>query len=330
GKSRKRAYAEWTFHTLLWSSPGAFIRVYAALGAGGVLLRMCGCSEEELPDAEQMYWQIPEYDRLNKICIPLGRDGNGKTVYLRLPYGDFERYYGNLCTSFIEAFELEEEFIDGGVRWIKNIKRIGESELGGGHPITGTARNIAAIALGENPDDGIGRPIIDETVYKAGDVAGIAADTARYAYNNTIGSILGRVKPPVKAGEPEPAFLEKVLSMPGISAALGRWIAVSDKGLDQLARDAARKEEKTAAQRTLLRRELAEKAAAGTISDADFEPLAGGFTRGDKQALRAQLKKIEARKNGKMDSILINYPARAQQEAIRRQLNRIGAGHEEN
>ena len=43
-----------------------------------------------------MMLQIPEYDKTNYLTIPLGVTPRGKTVYLRVPHDEQERFFGGV------------------------------------------------------------------------------------------------------------------------------------------------------------------------------------------------------------------------------------------
>ena len=90
----------------------------------GAIAQLLGGDEEE-------YWNIPEYDRQNNFCIPVG---NGKYAKIPLPIGFREMY---AIGDMVSAMMFDKKFT-------KDVKSVG----------TDIANKIASIVLPINPLEG--------------------------------------------------------------------------------------------------------------------------------------------------------------------------------
>ncbi len=319
-----KAYAKYLAYLAAFSSGGALLYACARLGLGGVF------APDGDEDAALRRWRkIPEWDRRNRICVPFAEDVNGKSVYLKLPYGDFERYMGNFLTAAVEAMGERESFGEAVGEIFGTMREIPVSEFGGGsHPITSSLYALGDYYLrGNNPRDWRGAEILDSVEYKAGDALANAQSMGRYVYNQTVGSVVGRIPKTPRDGTPPPSTVEMWLSMPFIRPLVGRYIGVSDAGVREVARRAQEDVAADEAQRTLLRR--------GIVADAVWRGGDGKYeyaaervaelpdaNRQDYGYVRSRLRRAD-RRSSTAEAAVDDAPTRRQKEAVRAELERL-------
>ena len=319
-----KAYAKYLAYLAAFSSGGALLYACARLGLGGVF------APDGDEDAALRRWRkIPEWDRRNRICVPFAEDVNGKSVYLKLPYGDFERYMGNFLTAAVEAMGERESFGEACAEIFGAVREIPVSEFGGGsHPITSSLYALGDYYLrGNNPRDWHGAEILDPVEYKAGDMLANAQSMGRYVYNQTVGSVVGRIPKTPRDGTPPPSTVEMWLSMPFIRPLVGRYIGVSDAGVREVARRAQDGVAADEAQRTLLRRGIVADAVRRG-GDGKYEYAAERVAelpdanRQDYGYVRSRLRRAD-RRSSTAESAVDDAPTRRQKEAVRAELERL-------
>lgn len=319
-----KAYAKYLAYLAAFSSGGALLYACARLGLGGVF------APDGDEDAALRRWRkIPEWDRRNRICVPFAEDVNGKSVYLKLPYGDFERYMGNFLTAAVEAMGERESFGEAVGEIFGTMREIPVSEFGGGsHPITSSLYALGDYYLrGNNPRDWRGAEILDPVEYKAGDMLANAQSMGRYVYNQTVGSVVGRIPKTPRDGTPPPSTVEMWLSMPFIRPLVGRYIGVSDAGVREVARRAQEDVAADEAQRTLLRRGIVADAARRG-GDGKYEYAAERVAelpdanRQDYSYVRSRLRRAD-RRSSTAEAAVDDAPTRRQKEAVRAELERL-------
>ena len=319
-----KAYAKYLAYLAAFSSGGALLYACARLGLGGVF------APDGDEDAALRRWRkIPEWDRRNRICVPFAEDVNGKSVYLKLPYGDFERYMGNFLTAAVEAMGERESFGEAVGEIFGTMREIPVSEFGGGsHPITSSLYALGDYYLrGNNPRDWRGAEILDPVEYKAGDALANAQSMGRYVYNQTVGSVVGRIPKTPRDGTPPPSSVEMWLSMPFIRPLVGRYIGVSDAGVREVARRAQEDIAADEAQRTLLRRGIVADAVRRG-GDGRYEYAAERVAelpdanRQDYGYVRSRLRRAD-RRSSTAEAAVDDAPTRRQKEAVRAELERL-------
>ena len=319
-----KAYAKYLAYLAAFSSGGALLYACGRLGLGGVF------APDGDEDAALRRWRkIPEWDRRNRICVPFAEDVNGKSVYLKLPYGDFERYMGNFLTAAVEAMGERESFGEAVGEIFGTMREIPVSEFGGGsHPITSSLYALGDYYLrGNNPRDWRGAEILDPVEYKAGDALANAQSMGRYVYNQTVGSVVGRIPKTPRDGTPPPSTVEMWLSMPFIRPLVGRYIGVSDAGVREVARRAQEDVAADEAQRTLLRRGIVADAVRRG-GDGKYEYAAKRVAelpdanRQDYGYVRSRLRRAD-RRSSTAEAAVDDAPTRRQKEAVRAELERL-------
>ena len=319
-----KAYAKYLAYLAAFSSGGALLYACARLGLGGVF------APDGDEDAALRRWRkIPEWDRRNRICVPFAEDVNGKSVYLKLPYGDFERYMGNFLTAAVEAMGERESFGEAVGEIFNTMREIPVSEFGGGsHPIASSLYALGDYYLrGNNPRDWRGAEILDPVEYKAGDMLANAQSMGRYVYNQTVGGVVGRVPKTPRDGTPPPSTVEMWLSMPFIRPLVGRYIGVSDAGVREVARRAQEDVAADEAQRTLLRRGIVADAVRRG-GDGRYEYAAErvaelpAANRQDYGYVRSRLRRAD-RRSSTAEAAVDDAPTRRQKAAVRAELERL-------
>lgn len=319
-----KAYAKYLAYLAAFSSGGALLYACARLGLGGVF------APDGDEDAALRRWRkIPEWDRRNRICVPFAEDVNGKSVYLKLPYGDFERYMGNFLTAAVEAMGERESFGEACAEIFNTAREIPVSEFGGGsHPIASSLYALGDYYLrGNNPRDWRGAEILDPVEYKAGDALANAQSMRRYVYNQTVGGVVGRIPKTPRDGTPPPSTAEMWLSMPFIRPLIGRYIGVSDAGVREVARRAQDSVAADEAQRTLLRRGIVADAVRRG-GDGKYEYAAGRVAelpdanRQDYGYVRSRLRRAD-RRSSTAEAAVDDAPTRRQKTAVRAELERL-------
>jgi hypothetical protein len=84
--------------------------------------------------------------------------------------------------------------------------------------------------LGKNPDDSFTqKKVLTDVEQELRGIVGAKA-MGRYAWNQTVGSLLGRIPAPARPGTPPTTTIEQVLRLPVVSQLLGRWLKVDNAG----------------------------------------------------------------------------------------------------
>lgn len=225
---------------------------YGAKYAGSVLiptLVQAAASQGLLgDDLKKKYRSIPDYDMSNYYCIPLGwqDEEQGKVAYLRLP--------------------LPEPMRIGHGLFYKAMSGRGRGALGfvggqvpGTNPMFGVLAAWAEWGLFDHNyyDSFRGQPILDETTFQAGGTAAAGA-LAKWSWNEMGGSLVNRFQNTQLESPPEGA-VEDFLHLPIINNALGRWIKVSNRGIDDADRELTKPIQQHHAELRLGVRELMRK-----------------------------------------------------------------------
>lgn len=194
---------------------------------------------------------VSEYDKTNYTIIPTGTDENGKTVYLRIPRAETQRFLGGLLWKTLrnatrEDLRLEDIFdvFDYGAGQVPNVTPA----------ITGSGALISYLS-GHNPYDSFrNRYVIPDTEFKAGFEYSLPIFVDWFTKNQGAGVMLPSFV------DKDPSQIQKALALPFISNIAGRWLKVSNYGQTEKNRRIIEAEEREAAQKTLKTREALDKA----------------------------------------------------------------------
>lgn len=175
-------------------------------------------------EMKEWFQKIPEYDLTNYDVIPLGINSEGEPIYIRVPKQEFDRFVGGV---FWKALNLTR---DADSKGISDILNYAGGQIPTANPALKALYQGIELASGRNPFDSFrNRQLIPDKVFEAQDIR-----TLQYflkaQWNNLGGSVLFKFDTSdtqeIKTG------IDRVLGMPGISNVLGRFIKVSDQGID--------------------------------------------------------------------------------------------------
>jgi hypothetical protein len=214
---------------------------------------------------EKQYRSIPDYDLSNYLVVPLGWVGDPaehKVAYLRLPLWEPARILHMSLWNFMT----------GRGQGLLSL-------YGGTLPSTNALLSTFAMwaqyeVMGQNPYDYFrGKNILDENTFKA---QGWPATKAllKQSWNNLGGSLAYRFQNQY-LDDPPTTGMEEFLQLPIISNALGRWIKVSARGIEDMDRTLTQPELQQRAQTRLAVEEIERKIMAKE-----------GFTDSEKMLLR--------------------------------------------
>ncbi len=202
---------------------------------------------------KELMGKASEYDKTNYTVIPLGEDENGKAIYARLPQDES----GRLVSAIIW------KFLNSGNRGDLKFSDLAEvfSVFGGNIP--SLAPNFTALGAigqylsGKNPYDAFrGRNIISDDAFAAGVKYSLPELVNWLIQNNGGGIIIPNYTP----GDTDMTTLQKVLSVPGLSNILGRWIKVSDYGQTEQLREISNEVKSEAAVKRIEKNKSIEEA----------------------------------------------------------------------
>jgi hypothetical protein len=197
---------------------------------------------------EEAFAKIPKFDRVYRQAIPLPIESkSGRQVYIPLPLSEIGMVtqgiaYHAINTAF-EAFEGDVEGIVDGTRDIigdaAGLLPIG---LGSTHPALKIGVAVWQYLSGNNPMDYYrNREIIPKNEYRVSS-ANDWAHVGKYAWNNSGGSTIWRIDDNLLDFDNKD-WLEIALGLPLTGNPMGRFVRVSDKGLEETKRET--KAEKT-------------------------------------------------------------------------------------
>lgn len=213
-----------------------------------VLMGLLGDEYKELMEGAS------EYDKTNYIIIPLGRDTNGKPIYLRVPQDETSRFLGGIFWKAM-TFASNERSVGQDIMDIA-------SYTGGQLPsISPTIESFSAtmqFLAGQNPYDFFrGRPVLSETTFKAGGWDATKAFLG-WQFQQLGGGVFYRFYHEPSTPREEGA-VERVFNMPLVGNIAGRFIRVSDYGETEQLKAIEKKVEKEKARETIKERDIINK-----------------------------------------------------------------------
>lgn len=195
-----------------------------------------------------------EYDRTSYTIIPLGRDSNGKPIYLRVPVDETSRFLGGVLWKAMTMSKNEKSF---GSDLMDVVSYTG-GQIPSISPAIGSISATAQFLSGSNPYDFFrGRPALSDTTFKAGGLPATKAFLG-WQFQQLGGGIFYRFYHEPSAQREEGA-VEKFFNAPVIGNVLGRFVRVSDYGEVEQLKAIEAKVEKEKAQETLKEREIINK-----------------------------------------------------------------------
>jgi hypothetical protein len=220
-----------------------------ALASGAIVSLLKGMGADDDDDTvrffdriKRMYQGVSKYDMINYNVIPLGIDSNGKTVYLRVPNDEINRFFGGV------AYKAMESTAEGDLSGLPAIVDYTAGQLPSLNPAFTIAGATMEYLGGRNPyDEFRGDFVIPENLFKA-DTKETNIAFLKWVANTGGVGIVHRFN----TGSPSEvrSELEKAVGFPVLSATLGRFVKVSDKGKADLLRDVINDEQKARARET--------------------------------------------------------------------------------
>lgn len=203
-------------------------------------------------DTKKQLRSIPDYDLSNYLVIPLGWQDKeqGTVAYLRLPLWEPARIlHGSVWQGITGRGQGLASFYGGTVPGMNAL-------------LSTTKDWLDYEIFGHNPYDSFrGKPLLDETTFAAGGWPA-RQELLKHTWNGLGGSIVHRFQN-VQLESPPQGDVEKFLRLPIVNNALGRWVKVSNRGLDDADRQLTRPIQELRAQIRLAVHEVARKVIEG-------------------------------------------------------------------
>ena len=206
---------------------------------------------------QNMFRRIPEYEKMRRLVIPVAWHGNA-AGYVPLPIDHIGEIVHALTRNMIAS--KDPTAVSSFTSLAAQTLPWSSENL---NPVFELASDAIMLAGGVNPQDSFrGGPVIDRTIFEAGgpDVAG---EFAKYAWNQTFGSVVFRFDRPWTVSE-KPSQ-DKI---PVLSPVLRRFYRVSDRGLSEESRFAETTEERATAQQ----RKAVKEWVTGLVRDGEQLP----------------------------------------------------------
>jgi len=202
-------------------------------------------------DLKKKYRSIPDYDLTNYLVVPIGwsDEAQGKVAYFRFPLPEPARLaHGVLFKTLTGRGEGYAAYLGGQVPAANAMLGVLGAWLQWG-------------IAGKNPYDYFrGKNLISDNAFTAGGTAA-ASELGKWTWNQLGGAILHRFQNSQLESPPE-GDVENFLRAPGVNNVLGRWIKVSNRGIDDADRQVTTPIEQERAQIRLGVAEVMRKAAA--------------------------------------------------------------------
>jgi hypothetical protein len=265
--------------------------IMAGLATGAVynLLKSAGLDDDDeemkwLKLIQRMYADVSDFDKTNYTVIPLGVTPSGKTIYLRVPQDELQRFVGGAFWKFATG--------DKGLKEVPGMLSYAADQAPSLNPAVSIGRATIEYLGGRNPYDFFkGHEIVPETEFKAGGWTS-HKEMLKWISNAAGLGIIHRFRTE-NTSEAE-TELEKFLDKPVVSNVLGRWLKVSDYGTTEILREVEEAEQSRRANETLVLRDIADKQARGEALTYEEEVTA----KANEDYLRRRAKTAEARMTG--------------------------------
>jgi hypothetical protein len=195
-----------------------------------VIAATAGLLGEEL---REFFDNVPEYDKKNYTVVPLKMTDDGKSVYMRLPHNEADRFFGGLYYGALKETTAakSEGPIGFGLDVLMSLIDYSAGQLPSGSPGIAAAADIISFLSGKNPEDKFReRKAIPERIWKTGDKELIAEASLKYLWNKYGARQLFKFSSSDIVGDDKNGWFEKLLGVPVLNDAIGRLIKVTDYG----------------------------------------------------------------------------------------------------
>lgn len=166
-----------------------------------------------------------EYDKTNYTVIPVGEDGHGETMYLRIPHDETGRFLSGLLWKSLNGAE------NGVTQSATDLFSLTGGQLPSLSPIFELASNWYQFLTGRNPRDEFrGREILTDDEVKAGGLYALEP-MVRWTINQ-----FGQVHLAMRDRVSDETLLDRALQLTPI---VNRWIRTSSYGVTERLRKQA-------------------------------------------------------------------------------------------
>lgn len=217
---------------------------------------------------KDMFKDASEYDKTNYTIVPIGKDKNNQTIYLRIPQDETGRLLGGILWKALNIVEKKKLTLAD----VTALMSYTGGQLPGISPTIEAFSSIAQFMAGENPYDFFrGRNVIPDDAFAAGGMYALKPFVT-WQINQLGGGVF--LKGYVSEQSPnDKTWVQKMVEMPVVSNILGRWIKVSNYGKTEDLRQISNEQKSKDAKRRLEEREL--------INDAvkEYKSGSGGMSK---------------------------------------------------
>ena len=176
-------------------------------------------------DLKELMSDASEYDMTNYFVIPVGRDNNGKTIYIRIPMDETSRLLGAVLWKVMRATSNDQAV----GRDIEDIASLFGGQLPGLSPAISAPISAIQYALGENPYDSFrGRQVLTDEQMQAGGWYALKP-FLMWEFQQLGGNVFVKLYSDEWVPE-EKSLGEKLLQLPVISNVASRFIRISNYG----------------------------------------------------------------------------------------------------
>ena len=237
--------------------------------------------KESFDEYSRMVREMPEYYLTNyTLPLPIGRDENGKMVFVTIPTNEMHRFVGGLTWKLLS--DTDDETV---LRTFMETFDYGADQAPGFHPVLEGAWVWSEFLRGENPTDPFrGYPILTANEWAADDHRSWKR-MAQWTWGQIGGGIIKRWNPyddrPQLKGT-----VQEALEAPLVGNVVGRFVRVSSGGAVELYRDAARGVRRDEASRNLDEEDQVGVQAMDYLSLTDEEQTPGRIRQMAREAAK--------------------------------------------
>jgi len=230
---------KFTFRMAMFDLAPKLMMRAAQAGVLAAVFSAQGDDEESKKKADWAKWlqtayeKIPERDKTNYMCIPVGETKSGKIAYMVMPHDFTGQVFGGLFWK-LSKLDFSEVDLDAITDYIN-----GGLPYSGLNPVLQMTIDLIQYRSGKNPyDPWRGRQMISETTWEAGGKYR-AGEFLKQMWNRYGGNYVYRF--PYDDLDRIRADVEKAVDAPGVGPGIKRFLRVSDRGLLDLDRIEAEK-----------------------------------------------------------------------------------------
>lgn len=196
-----------------------------------------------------------EYDRTNYTILPLGEDGNGNAVYIRLPQDQTSQLIGGIFWKFLQLFRGDTEVL----QTLGQVTDYTAGQIPSVAPSVSAIRTASELVAGQNPYDTFrGRNLFTDDEWRARDRHTFMKFLG-WEFQQLGGGIVWKFFP----GEERPKTQtvgQRILDLPVLSNIVGRFVRITNYGDTEALRAAQGEVQRDEARRRLNEREAVDDA----------------------------------------------------------------------